>query len=216
MNNNYFFNLIELIKTYKKISFYIILILFGIIFFFLKQYILTSIILVYTTEKILKKYENKMKLRKFATGSLILGTLILIGTIFSLILKKSIDISNIFFLIFSSLFVILLAFYYIVCFLIYYFKYQFQSKNFLKAIKESLKLILFLKKNKYSDFFNEFTNLIFINSVVVTLLIWLVSLFHESIPDITEIINERYILSYLTVLIVKIIDFLKEKVFEIE
>lgn len=97
MNNNYFFNLIELIKTYKKISFYIILILFGIIFFFLKQYILTSIILVYTTEKILKKYENKMKLRKFATGSLILGTLILIGTIFSLILKKSIDISNIFF-----------------------------------------------------------------------------------------------------------------------
>lgn len=77
-------------------------------------------------------------------------------------------------------------------------------------------MILFLKKNKYSDFFNEFTNLIFINSVVVTLLIWLVSLFHESIPDITEIINERYILSYLTVLIVKIIDFLKEKVFEIE
>lgn len=212
MNNNYFFNLIELIKTHKKISFYIILILFGIIFFFLKQYILTSIILVYTTEKILKKYENKMKLRKFATGSLILGTLILIGTIFSLILKKSIDISNIFFLIFSSIFTILLAFYYVVCFFIYYF----QSKNFLKAVKDSLKLILFRKKNKYSDFLNEFTNLIFINSIVVTLLIFLVSLFHESIPDITEIINERYILSYLTVLIVKTIDFLKEKILEIE
>lgn len=209
MNNNRFFDLIELIK---RKSFYVTLILFGVIFFFLKQYTLTSIILAYITEKIFKKYEYKMKSQKLTYSFLIFGIVIFIVTAISFVLKKS----SVFFLIFSSLFVILLAFYYIVCFLIYYFKYQFQSKNFLKAIKESLKLILFLKKNKYSDFLNEFTNLIFINSVVVTLLIWLVSLFHESIPDITEIINERYILSYLTVLIVKIIDFLKEKVFEIE
>ena len=212
MNNNRFFDLIELIKKYKRKSFYVTLILLGIIFFFLKQYTLTSIILAYITEKIFKKYEYKMKSQKLAYSFLIFGIVIFIVTAISFVLKKS----SVFFLIFSSLFVILLAFYYIVCFLIYYFKYQFQSKNFLKAIKESLKLILFLKKNKYSDFLNEFTNLIFINSVVVTLLIWLVSLFHESIPDITEIINERYILSYLTVLIVKIIDFLKEKVLEIE
>ena len=209
MNNNRFFDLIELII---RKSFYVTLILFGVIFFFLKQYTLTSIILAYITEKIFKKYEYKMKSQKLTYSFLIFGIVIFIVTAISFVLKKS----SVFFLIFSSLFVILLAFYYIVCFLIYYFKYQFQSKNFLKAIKESLKLILFLKKNKYSDFLNEFTNLIFINSVVVTLLIWLVSLFHESIPDITEIINERYILSYLTVLIVKIIDFLKEKVFEIE
>ena len=209
MNNNRFFDLIELIK---RKSFYVTLILFGVIFFFLKQYTLTSIILAYITEKIFKKYEYKMKSQKLTYSFLIFGIVIFIVTAISFVLKKS----SVFFLIFSSLFVILLAFYYLVCFLIYYFKYQFQSKNFLKAIKESLKLILFLKKNKYSDFLNEFTNLIFINSVVVTLLIWLVSLFHESIPDITEIINERYILSYLTVLIVKIIDFLKEKVFEIE
>ena len=212
MNNNRFFDLIELIKKYKRKSFYVTLILLGIIFFFLKQYTLTSIILAYITEKIFKKYEYKMKSQKLAYSFLIFGIVISIVTAISFVLKKS----SVFFLIFSSLFVILLAFYYIVCFLIYYFKYQFQSKNFLKAIKESLKLILFLKKNKYSDFLNEFTNLIFINSVVVTLLICLVSLFHESIPDITEIINERYILSYLTVLIVKIIDFLKEKVLEIE
>lgn len=209
MNNNRFFDLIELIK---RKSFYVTLILFGVIFFFFKQYTLTSIILAYITEKIFKKYEYKMKSQKLTYSFLIFGIVIFIVTAISFVLKKS----SVFFLIFSSLFVILLAFYYIVCFLIYYFKYQFQSKNFLKAIKESLKLTLFLKKNKYSDFLNEFTNLIFINSVVVTLLIWLVSLFHESIPDITEIINERYILSYLTVLIVKIIDFLKEKVFEIE
>lgn len=209
MNNNRFFDLIELIK---RKSFYVTLILFGVIFFFFKQYTLTSIILAYITEKIFKKYEYKMKSQKLTYSFLIFGIVIFIVTAISFVLKKS----SVFFLIFSSLFVILLAFYYIVYFLIYYFKYQFQSKNFLKAIKESLKLTLFLKKNKYSDFLNEFTNLIFINSVVVTLLIWLVSLFHESIPDITEIINERYILSYLTVLIVKIIDFLKEKVFEIE
>lgn len=218
--NNRFFNLIkslrealiELIKTYKKISFYIALILLGIIFFSLKQYILTSTILAYITEKFLEKYEDKMKLKKIANISLILGIMIVIITIVS----KNVGISNIFFLIFSSLFTVLFIFYYIICFLIYYFKYQFQSKYFFKVIKESLELMLLRKENKYSDFFNELINLIFINSLVASILTFFVSLLHKIIPGITEIINSNYILSYFILLIVKSIDYIKEKILEIE
>jgi membrane protein len=219
MNNN-FFNLmkalIELIKAHKKFSFYITLIFLGIIFFFLKLYILTSIILAYITEKILKKYENKMKSTKIARISLFLGFIISIGTI---IVKTCINISNNFFLtliFFRHLFLTLLIIYCGAYFFILYFKYQFKPENFLKTIKESFKLIIFCEKNKYSDLSSELINLIFISSLVVSILIFFVSLFHKIIPDITEIINAHYVLSYFTLLIVKSIDYIKEKILEIE
>ena len=219
MNNN-FFNLmkalIELIKAHKKFSFYITLIFLGIIFFFLKLYILTAIILAYITEKILKKYENKMKSTKIARISLFLGFIISIGTI---IVKTCINISNNFFLtliFFRHLFLTLLIIYCGAYFFILYFKYQFKPENFLKTIKESFKLIIFCEKNKYSDLSSELINLIFISSLVVSILIFFVSLFHKIIPDITEIINAHYVLSYFTLLIVKSIDYIKEKILEIE
>ena len=219
MNNN-FFNLmkalIELIKAHKKFSFYITLIFLGIIFFFLKLYILTSIILAYITEKILKKYENKMKSTKIARISLFLGFIISIGTI---IVKTCINISNNFFLtliFFRHLFLTLLIIYCGAYFFILYFKYQFKPENFLKTIKESFKLIIFCEKNKYSDLSSELINLIFISSLVVSILILFVSLVHKIIPDITEIINAHYVLSYFTLLIVKSIDYIKEKILEIE
>ncbi len=219
MNNN-FFNLmkalIELIKAHKKFSFYITLIFLGIIFFFLKLYILTSIILAYITEKILKKYENKMKSTKIARISLFLGFIISIGTI---IVKTCINISNNFFptlIFFRHLFLTLLIIYCGAYFFILYFKYQFKPENFLKTIKESFKLIIFCEKNKYSDLSSELINLIFISSLVVSILIFFVSLFHKIIPDITEIINAHYVLSYFTLLIVKSIDYIKEKILEIE
>lgn len=219
MNNN-FFNLmkalIELIKAHKKFSFYITLIFLGIVFFFLKLYILTSIILAYITEKILKKYENKMKSTKIARISLFLGFIISIGTI---IVKTFINISNNFFLtliFFSHLFLALLIIYCGTYIFILYFKYQFKSENFLKTIKESFKLITFCEKNKYSDLSSELINLIFISSLVVNILIFFLSLFYKIIPDITEIINTHYILSYFTLLIVKSIDYIKEKILEIE
>ena len=126
--------LIELIKAHKKFSFYITLIFLGIIFFFLKLYILTSIILAYITEKILKKYENKMKSTKIARISLFLGFIISIGTI---IVKTCINISNNFFLtliFFRHLFLTLLIIYCGAYFFILYFKYQFKPENFLKTI----------------------------------------------------------------------------------
>ena len=219
MNNN-FFNLmkalIELIKAHKKFSFYITLIFLGIIFFFLKLYILTSIILAYITEKILKKYENKMKSTKIARISLFLGFIISIGTI---IVKTCINISNNFFstlIFFRHLFLTLLIIYCGAYFFILYFKYQFKPENFLKTIKESFKLIIFCEKNKYSDLSSELINLIFISSLVVSILIFFVSLFHKIIPDITEIINAHYVLSYFTLLIVKSIDYIKAKILEIE
>ena len=208
--------LIELIKAHKKFSFYITLIFLGIIFFFLKLYILTSIILAYITEKILKKYENKMKSTKIARISLFLGFIISIGTI---IVKTCINISNNFFLtliFFRHLFLTLLIIYCGAYFFILYFKYQFKPENFLKTIKESFKLIIFCEKNKYSDLSSELINLIFISSLVVSILIFFVSLFHKIIPDITEIINAHYVLSYFTLLIVKSIDYIKEKILEIE
>ena len=208
--------LIELIKAHKKFSFYITLIFLGIIFFFLKLYILTSIILAYITEKILKKYENKMKSTKIARISLFLGFIISIGTI---IVKTCINISNNFFstlIFFRHLFLTLLIIYCGAYFFILYFKYQFKPENFLKTIKESFKLIIFCEKNKYSDLSSELINLIFISSLVVSILIFFVSLFHKIIPDITEIINAHYVLSYFTLLIVKSIDYIKEKILEIE
>ena len=157
-----------------------------------------------------------MKSTKIARISLFLGFIISIGTI---IVKTCINISNNFFLtliFFRHLFLTLLIIYCGAYFFILYFKYQFKPENFLKTIKESFKLIIFCEKNKYSDLSSELINLIFISSLVVSILIFFVSLFHKIIPDITEIIKAHYVMSYFTLLRVKSIDYIKEKILEIE
>lgn len=201
----FFSDFIELTKKNKENTFYLCLIFFFIISFIFKKHIAASLILSYYIQKKMKKHEKFIKSKILASVFLILVFFIYIYT---LIFKGNVLISF-----FSSMFGILLFFCYIVCFLACYYENQYQAK---KSLKEAFKLIIFRNNRKYSEFLNEFINSLFLNLTIVTFFIYLVSLLKNYIPDIDKVISESYLMPYLTVLIVKIIDFLKEKVLEIE
>lgn len=208
MDNKFFkflSDFIELTKKNKENTFYSCLIFFCIVSFIFKKYIATSLILSYYIQKNMKKHEKFIKSKILASIFLILVFFVFI---YILIFRGNVLLSF-----FSFMFIILLFFCYTVCFLACYYENQYQAK---KALKEAIKLIIFRNDRKYSEFLNEFINSLFLNLTIVIFLIYLVSLLKNYIPDIDKVISESCLMPYLTVLIVKIIDFLKEKVLEIE
>lgn len=209
MDNKFFkflSNFIELTKKDKEKTFYLCIIFLCVVLFIFKQYIATSVMFSYYIQKNMKKHEKFIKSKNLASVFLIL-------VFFVFLLCILIFRNNIFLFFFSSMFIILLFFCYVVCFLACYYKNQYQAK---KALIEAVELIIFRNDGKYSESLNEFINSLFLNLTIVTFLIYLVSLLKNCIPDIDKVISESYLVSYITVLIVKIIDFLKEKVLEIE
>ena len=198
---------IEKLEKHKKPLFYIGLFLCLIILYYSKKNILVSVLLAYLTDEILKNCEEKMKSQSFSNISIILGILI---SVVGFACKNSSCFLILIFLLFSKVFLSLLVFLLSICFIWCFCDYNNKIKD---RCKKFIAIVTGRYTDENSDYLNEFKSSIFINSIIIVFLVFLVASFQNSI--VSDLITEDYILSYLSIFIVKLLNFLKKEILKI-
>lgn len=202
------------IKEYIKenlssIIYYIFLIISVGILFSIKKYAVAGMTLAYLTDKALEKFINSGRKTIWFLIEIFVFVITLFANSFNCSLFKEqiilrfLSVSSTFFFIFLIIILILQIIY----------LRLFKGKKVIESFVETFKIIILNSENENSDDINQLINLALINSVVLVILVLILN---QGIPNIDELISEDYISSYLAFFFFKILDFIKEKMLQLQ
>ena len=208
---------LNIIKEYIKANlssiYYIALFISVVVLFLIGKYAVAGMTLAYLTDKALEKFINSGR----KTSWFLIEFFVFVITFFIILFVKFFNIPLFkeqiilrFFSVFSLFFILFLI---IIFLLQIFYLLLFKGKKPGESFVETFKIIILNSENENSDDINQLINLALINSVVLVILVLILN---QGMPNIGELISEDYITSYLAFFFFKILDFIKEKMLQLQ